>query len=42
MQAHGLEHGLGVLEGLLLHVLPQVLGEELARLLQGLDVRQAV
>ena len=42
VQAHGLEHGLGVLEGLLLHVLPQVLGEELARLLQGLDVRQAV
>ena len=40
MQAHGLEDGLGVLEGLLLHVLPQVLGKELAGVLQGLDVIQ--
>ena len=41
MQAHGLEDGLGVLERLLLHVPPEVLGEELAVVFQSLDVIQA-
>ena len=41
VEAQGLQHGLGVLEGLLLHVLPQVLGEELPGGLQGVDVLQA-
>ena len=40
VEAHGLQHGLGGLESGLLHILPQVLGEELAVILQGLDVLQ--
>ena len=42
VETHGLQNGLGGLECGLLHVLPQVLGEELAAVLQGLDVFQAV
>ena len=42
MEAHGLQHGFGVLEGLLLHLRPQVPGEELPGVLQLVDVRQAV
>ena len=41
VEAQGLQDGFGVLEGLLLHVLPQVLGEELAGGFQGVDVLQA-
>ena len=42
VEAHGLQDGLGGLECSLLHVLPQVGGEELAVFLQGLDILQAV
>ena len=41
MQAHGFQDGLGVGKGFLLHVPPQVLGKELAGVLEGLDVVQA-
>ena len=42
VEAEGLEDGLGVGEGLLLHVLPQVVGEELAGLLELLHVGEAL